>query len=231
MNEPPASELPEQWPEQWPMQWPAPGDGDHVIVFARVPRLGQVKTRLAATLGEPAALAAYRELLSSTLAAVSQALERGATTGWLCLTGADVEGECAALARQHGLRMVRQIAGVLGIRMAAALRACMAQGGRAVLIGCDIPPIDAGVLHCAFGALDRHDLVFGPTEDGGYALVGARVACAPVFEGIVWSTDRVMAQTRERVLSAGLSAFELPMLWDVDEQADWLRWQAWQADR
>ncbi|MBP8310943.1 MAG: TIGR04282 family arsenosugar biosynthesis glycosyltransferase [Burkholderiaceae bacterium] len=197
-----------------------------VIVFARSPRLGQVKSRLAATLGAPAALQAYRELLEHALAAAAGCpdVER-----WLCLTGDDPDGEAAALALRFGLRVVEQSGADLGERMARALRAGLAGHSRVVLIGCDCPPIDAAVLRAALQALASHDMVFGPTEDGGYALIGTRAPCDGVFASIDWGSARVMAQTRERLRAVGLSAFEMPTLWDVDEALDWARFKAWRA--
>ena len=200
-----------------------------VIVFARSPRLGQVKSRLAATLGAAAALQAYRELLEHALAAAASCpgVER-----WLCLTGDDPHGEGAALATRFGLRLASQSGADLGERMARALSDGLAEHARVVLIGCDCPPIDATVLRASLRALESHDLVFGPTEDGGYALVGTRVPpCEAVFGPIDWGTARVMSQTRDRLRAEGISAFELPMLWDVDEAADWARFQAWKPPR
>jgi rSAM/selenodomain-associated transferase 1 len=191
-----------------------------VIVFARLPQLGRVKSRLAAALGEATALAIYRELLDDTLARVAgcASVER-----WLCVTGDDPEGHGEALARSRGYRLTRQIDGDLGARMAASLREALAGGARALLLGCDCPGIDARVLDQAFEALARHDLVFVPTEDGGYALVGASVDAPAVFESIAWGGSGVMAQTRVRLARLGLSWHELPTLWDVDEPQDWQR--------
>lgn len=197
---------------------------EHLIVFARVPRLGEVKTRLAAGLGAEGALAAYRVLLGHALVQASACAD---VTRWLCLTGEDPQGEGQQLASRHRMRLIRQAQGDLGWRMRVALRDCLARGRRAVLIGCDSPPIDATLLRKAFDALRDHDLVFAPTEDGGYALVGARTDASPIFSAIDWSTDRVMAQTRQRARQSGLSVAELPLIWDVDEPADWQRFLGW----
>lgn len=205
----------------------SPGHADHLIVFARVPQLGRVKTRLAKALGEQAALAAHRSLLWH---AVAMAGAVAGATRWLSLAGEDAEGECAALAHRHEMRLMHQVDGDLGQRMAAALRHCLEAGAqRVVLMGCDCPPIDARVLCAALRALMTHDSVWGPTEDGGYGLVGLRRPADGLFDAIEWSTPRVMEQTRARLRASGMSAVELPLLWDVDELADWHRWQAWRA--
>ena len=99
-----------------------------------------------------------------------------------------------------------------------------------LLIGTDCPMLAPDHLRSAADALlQGTDVVFGPAEDGGYILIGLRKPSAAVdlrlFEGIDWSTDRVMAQSRARLRAAGARWHELPLLWDVDEPADWLRWQ------
>jgi glycosyltransferase A (GT-A) superfamily protein (DUF2064 family) len=73
--------------------------------------------------------------------------------------------------------------------------------------------------------LALHDAVVVPAEDGGYALLGMRRPLPDVFTGIAWSTPQVLQQTRERLASLGASWRELAPLWDVDEPADWQRYQ------
>lgn len=205
---------------------PASGPRGSVIVFARVPRLGQVKSRLAATLGDAVALEAHRQLLDATLATV------GACAGverWLCLADGQGGPPTDADLAPAGFRLSWQREGDLGARMAHALREGVARGLPAVLVGCDCPPLDVRVIESAFAALAQVDIVFGPTEDGGYALVGARRDLPAVFANIDWGSDRVMAQTRERLVCAGAAWRELPALWDVDDEADWRRWQHWRT--
>jgi rSAM/selenodomain-associated transferase 1 len=198
----------------------------HVIVFARVPRLGEVKSRLAATLGAEAALEAHRELLAATLATVGAcpAVER-----WLCLAGGQHGPGAETDLAPAGFRLSWQSEGDLGARMAHALRASVARGVPAVLVGCDCPPLDVRMLEAAFEALEHVDIVFGPTEDGGYALVGVRRDLPMAFADIAWGSSRVMAQTRDRLVRAGVTWRELPALWDVDDEADWKRWQRWRG--
>lgn len=191
-----------------------------VIVFARLPQLGKVKTRLAAALGDAAALAIYRELLDDTLNRVDACpgIERR-----LCVTGDDAGGLAEALVAPRGYRLMRQCEGDLGARMAQALREALDGGARALLLGCDCPGIDAGVLDEAFDALDAHDMVFVPTEDGGYAMVGARADHPAAFAGVDWGTARVMSQTRVRLREHAIGWRELATQWDVDEPRDWAR--------
>lgn len=197
-----------------------------LIVFARVPRLGRVKSRLAAGIGEAPALAAYRSMLVDTLATCASLA--GATT-LLCVEGEDPDGACAALAERFGMRIERQPGGDLGERMQRVLASQLAAGRIPVLVGCDCPPLTAGDLEAAFDALKTADAVFGPTEDGGYSLVGVRRDLPEVFSGLAWGSDSVMRATREALRALGASWGELRTLWDVDDVDDYRRWLAWRA--
>jgi len=110
--------------------------------------------------------------------------------------------------------------GDLGVRMHRALARALHTHRHALLIGSDVPALDAAMLQRADAALAQADAVFVPARDGGYALVGLRRAEASLFEGVDWSTSRVMAQTRERAAAAGLHIAELPPVADIDTPAD-----------
>jgi rSAM/selenodomain-associated transferase 1 len=122
-----------------------------------------------------------------------------------------------------GVDLRSQSGADLGARMAAAFTA---HAGPLLLIGTDCPALQAAHLAAAASALldDRdNDAVFIPVEDGGYVLVGLRRPQARLFEAIDWGSERVMAQTRQRMSELGLRWAELPTLWDVDRPADLLR--------
>ena len=195
-------------------------------VFAKAPVPGEVKTRLARTLGDDAAAAAYRELVERTLATVDEARERGIVAAVELWCAPDVTHPALAeWSRCHGATLHRQQGGDLGERMRNALASALARGDVPMLIGTDCPAIDADYLASASSALDTHDAVFGPVEDGGYALVGlARDVDA--FTGIAWSTPSVMAGTRATLQRSGTRWRELPTLWDVDTAEDLARWRA-----
>jgi hypothetical protein len=201
----------------------APGAERRVLVFARAPRAGHVKTRLAASIGAQAALDVYLQLCEIAFSAATQV---ASTELWLDGDPAD-PGVAPWMAR-HGMTLHRQDpAHDLGLRMRLALEQALSHGARrAVLIGSDCPFYDAAMLESAFAALDTAPMVFGPAWDGGYVLVGARERVAPAFEGIDWGSERVMAQTRSRLLEAGVAHAELSPTWDVDTDADLQRWRA-----
>ncbi|MEJ7661376.1 MAG: TIGR04282 family arsenosugar biosynthesis glycosyltransferase [Hymenobacter sp.] len=149
----------------------------HLLIFAREPVLGRVKTRLAAGIGAEAALAAYRELLALTAAAVAAA--QVPATVWLAEAPADEAAAtipAAAPPRPEwpGLPWrVQPPADSLGTRMAHAFGAAFGAGaGRVVVIGTDCPGLSAALLTRAFDQLLTHDVVIGPAADGGYYLLG-----------------------------------------------------------
>lgn len=189
-----------------------------LAIFAKAPVLGQVKTRLAAHLGERVALAAYRDLLASTLAALQAGGPAFAPELWVAGYSAEVEEW------RRRLPVFAQPEGDLGVRMAAAFA-----DGVAALVGCDIPALTASYVDRALAALDDADLVLGPTEDGGYCLIAMDRPHLEVFADIPWSTSEVLAATRRR--AEHLRVVALEPLWDVDDVTGWARWNATRADR
>ena len=135
----------------------------HVIVFLKAPRLGAVKTRLAATIGEDAALAAYRLMAETVL---------NTLTGWpsveLRITPDDAEPELRQWI-QSDWQYAPQGSGDLGNRMH---RAFSEANRPAIIIGTDCPTFQIEDLIKAADALSRHDVVLGPATDGGYWLIG-----------------------------------------------------------
>lgn len=195
-----------------------------VAVLAKAPMPGLAKTRLIPALGPQGAARLQRQL---TRAAVQTALAArlGAVTLW-CAPHAQ-HRFFQALRKTTGVPCLVQASGDLGERMHTAFRLHCEQGPL-LLIGTDCPPLTPAHLRQAAQALiDGDDAVFHPAEDGGYVLVGLRRPQAALFRGIAWSTDAVMAQTRERASATGLRLRELETLWDLDVPADLERWRAW----
>ena len=196
-----------------------------VAVLAKAPVAGLAKTRLIPLLGAAGAARAQRSFALRTLATVRAACT-GAVTLW-CAPHA-THRFFRALQLRHGVRCVAQPAGHLGERMQAAVDAHFAHRAHTplLIVGTDCPALTAAHLQQAADALQQHDAVLIPAEDGGYVLVGMRRPVPLVFERVDWSTPQVLAQTRQQLRQAGATWHELPMLWDVDEPADWERWQS-----
>ena len=204
----------------------APAPAATLQVFAKSPVPGFVKTRLAATIGNDAAAAVYRDLVLRTLGVATAARKAGIVGSvelWLAPEAQG--GTLAEWAVQHELVVKTQRGVDLGARMRHALRESLAAGRPALLIGTDVPAFDLPYLARAAAALQSHDAVIGPAEDGGYVLVGL-ARDIDLFEGVQWSTADVMTQTRELLRSASASWSELPTLWDIDTHDDLVRWRA-----
>jgi uncharacterized protein len=192
-------------------------EGCAVIVMAKAPLPGYAKTRLIPALGAAAAAALAERMIDH---AVGQAC--GAALGEVVLACAPGVGHplFARLAAVHGVRLVPQGEGDLGARMSRALESALATHGRVLLFGTDAPAVDAPMLRRAAERLADHDAVFIPARDGGYVAVGLRRPAPVLFTGMVWSTDRVMRDTRERLRLAGLRHAELAPVADIDLPAD-----------
>lgn len=191
-------------------------------IFARSPVPGHVKTRLSPPLSPGDAARLYVRMLERVAAAVDDAVRRlpGASGELWCTpdTGDPVLGRVAAA---HRLRLRLQGEGDLGARMRDALASAMP--GRAILIGSDVPALDAGRLLAAARALVDHDAVLAPSDDGGYGLIGCRDRVPVCFDGIVWSTPTVMRETTTQLDAAGARWMAMAPLWDVDTGEDLVR--------
>jgi rSAM/selenodomain-associated transferase 1 len=194
-----------------------------VAVLAKAPVAGLAKTRLIPVLGPQGAARLQRQLTVATLRTAHEA-GLGSVTLW-CTP--DVRHRFfRALHETTGVACRMQPGGDLGKRMLAAFQWHCALGPL-LLIGTDCPALTAAHLQRAAQALlDGVDAVVQPAEDGGYVLVGLHRPQAALFRGIAWSTQSVMARTREQARSAGLLLHELETLWDLDLPSDLARWRA-----
>lgn len=202
------------------------GNRGRLAIFARVPVHGRVKTRLAAGIGADAAFLVYETLLASTLRELAPG--RGTFEPEIWVDG-DVDafavwqrGSAADGLRELRFPLVPQCDGDLGQRMAWAF-----DQGVDVLVGTDIPNMAAGYVDGAFAALRAADLVLGPTEDGGYCLIGMNSPRPGLFAGIPWGTADVLAATLQA--ASGLRVELLDAMWDVDDARDLERWRTAQA--
>ncbi|MBW3541398.1 MAG: TIGR04282 family arsenosugar biosynthesis glycosyltransferase [Planctomycetes bacterium] len=198
---------------------PAGGHLQTVLgIFAKHPVAGRVKTRLVSELGaEPS-----RQLYECFVRDVLEKFRARADRRIIGYTPATEEAR-AWFARAAGdsYELWPQPDGPLGERMATFFDHVRSQGpSRAVLIGSDSPTVPAEYIQRAFELLTRHDCVLGPATDGGYYLVGLKGRTPHVFEGIEWSSCRVLSQTVERVAECGASLEMLPPWYDVDTLDD-----------
>jgi len=191
-----------------------------IVVFAKAPVAGQVKTRLIPSLGAQGAADLARRMLVRTLA---QAVAAAAGPVELCVTAGPADPIWQSLDVPAGITWSDQGEGDLGMRMARAAQRTAATGEAVLLIGTDCPALDAGQLRMAAAALQHCDATITPTADGGYVLLGLNRFHPSLFDGIEWSTDSVAQETRRRLAALHWSVREAPPLHDIDEPAD-LRW-------
>jgi uncharacterized protein len=189
-----------------------------LVVFARAPALGRVKSRLARGIGAAGALAFYRQALHRLLRRVADDRRWRtvlAVTPDHVTTRARLWPSCVPC--------IAQGAGDLGQRMARSFRAM--PKGAVVIVGADIPEISAGRIARAFAALGAADVVFGPARDGGYWLIGARGAArhAAMFADVRWSTKHALADTRANL--DGWKVATIDTLDDIDDAAAYRRFQ------
>lgn len=200
-----------------------------MIVFARVPAPGAVKTRLVPALGAEGAAELQRWLLARTIDAADRVVFGRHE---LTLTPVAEPSLLPAAPRARWALTVQRGAD-LGARMHEALERALNGGGAALLVGSDCPLIDSRYLTTAAYALAAGaEVVLGPSDDGGYVLVGLSTPCPEIFEHVPWGTAGVMAATEARLDLAGRRrgrAFrveKLPPVFDIDEPADLARWRA-----
>ena len=194
-----------------------------LVVFARTPRLGWVKTRLGRDIGAVAAWAFYRLTLSSVLRRLGS--NGGGDRRWRCWLAITPDSDIH-LRRPWpaGWWRVNQGEGDLGARMGRLARAL--PPGPVVIVGADVPAIRRHHITAASKALGNHDAVFGPAADGGYWLVGLkrRPRFQDVFTGVRWSTELALSDTLAN-LGFGHTHAVLETLEDVDGGEAFAKWK------
>lgn len=196
-----------------------------IIIFAREPVVGQVKTRLIPALGKQGATELYRQFLDYAIDQHTVSYGRFNSLNLapvqLCITPESRDGYFYETYGYGRFTCSRQVGNDLGSRMYNALDSALKSYSKAILIGTDCPFLSPDDLQQAVIALDDHDVVFSPASDGGYVLIGVkkRVTTA-LFNNIDWGTERVMAQTRGFMKANKLSWLELTEKNDIDIQDD-----------
>lgn len=195
----------------------------HIIVFAKAPVAGRVKTRLIPALGEEGAAALAREMLDHTLAA---ALEAECGTVELCMDPAPGDEAWFGILLPEHIALTTQGTGDLGQRMARAAERSIGRARRVLLIGTDCVEMSAPLLRAAAQTLDTADACLHPTVDGGYALLGLTRFDYSLFDGIAWSTSSVAEETCRRIEALGWTLAIGANLHDVDLPSDLALWRA-----
>lgn len=191
------------------------------LVFAKAPRPGEVKTRLIPLLGAQGAAALHRQLTHRTLVTAT-----AADLGPVELHAAPDTRDAFLRDCGHrlGVPLFPQRGADLGERLRNAFDDALARHGRVIIIGTDCPALTVQHLREAALALETHDAVLIPAEDGGYALIGLTRCDDTLFSDIAWGGDTVLDTTRARLKALKWRWHELETLWDVDRPEDYRRW-------
>lgn len=182
-----------------------------LIIFVKAPRPGEVKTRIAESIGAQAACDAYLalvEVLIGNLRTLSNVQVR--------YTPDDALLEIPQWI-QPTWTTAPQGQGGLGERLSKSFDDAFSSGAdRVVIIGSDCPDITQMDIESAWAALENHDVVLGPAEDGGYWLIGLRAPQPVLFKKIAWSSDTVFEETLSRAVANDLAVHVLRKLSDID---------------
>jgi rSAM/selenodomain-associated transferase 2/rSAM/selenodomain-associated transferase 1 len=206
---------------------------ERLIVFTRFPVVGKVKTRLIPALGAEGATGLHRQLTLRTLrTAATVAQQRG--------LGLEIHfdgGDESAMRHWLGDGFIfrSQSRGDLGERMSSSFAQAFRNGAdTVVIIGSDCPELSPELLHAAFDKLSNHAVVLGPATDGGYYLIGLRQPRPELFQGIIWSSDKVLSDTLRMLAQTNVRPELLDPLGDIDTPPDLVLWkrvtEAEQAD-
>lgn len=193
-----------------------PADRVGVAIFVRPIETGQVKTRLAATLGADTTATLYRAFIDDTVALV-RALAPAAA--WLWVAGDPEHPSLSDVAPDWPRRA--QPAGDLGERQRVALSALLEQHPAALAIGSDAPSLPVAALAQTCDMLARAPLVFTPAADGGYCLIGVRGPLAPsLLSDVRWSSRHTLSDVRHNAAGLGLEPALTCPHYDVDDGRD-----------
>ena len=188
-----------------------------IVIFAKAPVPGMVKTRLVPALGAEGAAALAGRMLARMLREAA-----GADLGEpeLCADPEPGDPAWEGHVPAEGVRLSAQGDGDLGDRLARAARRVIRDGDKVLLVGTDCPELDRARLREAARQLASHDAVIHPARDGGYALLGLTRFDPSVFSGIAWSGPAVAHDTVARIRALGWNLHIGDTLRDIDEPAD-----------
>jgi len=194
-----------------------------VIIFTRYPEIGKVKTRLAASIGNESAYLVHRILVEQTFRECLKLEEREFKLFVFYLDGKNEE-----LFREWidvRFLLCSQTGNNLGEKMSNAFRKIFGLGfDKVILLGTDIPDISKVFLSKSFFELEKNDVVIGPSNDGGYYLLGMNKFYPNIFDDIKWGTESVFEKTIDKIHENNLSYTTIDKLTDIDVKEDLLSW-------
>jgi rSAM/selenodomain-associated transferase 1 len=189
-----------------------------ILIFAKAPVAGQVKTRLVPVLGEYGAAEIYRLLLYRL---IHELKDGNIADTEICCMPDMLHPDFQHIQALIGCSLSNQVGSDLGQRMSNAVKKALRRYQYVILIGADCPGISINYLKQAVCYLkEGADAILGPAEDGGYVLLGLSNTATCLFDGLPWGTGKILEITRNCFRSLNWKWQELPELWDVDRPED-----------
>ncbi|MEW6235148.1 MAG: TIGR04282 family arsenosugar biosynthesis glycosyltransferase [Candidatus Omnitrophota bacterium] len=195
-------------------------DRASLFLFVKYPQEGKVKTRLGKQIGYDRAARFYREIAQTCV----QRFSRIPGVDFTVYFDPPEEEERLRAWLGENFRYLAQPPGDLGERLQRGFAYWLPQRRRVIAIGSDSPDLPLEYIEQACDILLTKDAVIGPTEDGGYYLIGLSRFLPELFEGVPWSTNEVLNVTRRKAVEIGASFELLPKWYDVDTLEDLERW-------
>jgi rSAM/selenodomain-associated transferase 1 len=194
-----------------------------VIIFAKAPEKGKVKTRLAQDTGEEFAAEFYKLCAEHTFSEILKLKSNNFTPFIYCSNESEIENVSNWAGQEFVVKP--QVDSNLGERMKKSFDEIFSIGfTKAIIIGTDLPDVSKKMIESAASKLDEYDLVIGPATDGGYYLLGIKNLIPNIFDSIEWSTSKVLNTTMEKINSSGLKSYMLEEKIDIDTEKDLENW-------
>jgi rSAM/selenodomain-associated transferase 1 len=194
-----------------------------LVIFAKAPVPGQVKTRLCPPLTPDEAATLHGSFVIDTLERTKAAVGKLKLDMDRYLACAPSSGHVffKIMEERQGVKLIDQVGDDLGARMHHVVETMFSRGyRRTIIIGTDVPTVPLDHFKQALTSLEDHDLVLGPALDGGYYLIGINQAVPELFSGIPWSTGQVLRLTQEKAARLGLKTALIQPWRDVDTLDD-----------
>ncbi|MBK9308652.1 MAG: TIGR04282 family arsenosugar biosynthesis glycosyltransferase [Nitrospira sp.] len=197
--------------------------GTALVIFAKAPVPGQVKTRLCPPLTPDEAATLHGSFVLDTLERTKAAVGKLKLDmdRYLACAPSTTHVFFKIMEERQGVKLIDQVGADLGARMHEAVKIMFGRGYRQTIItGTDVPTLPLNLFEQALTSLKDHDVVLGPALDGGYYLMGINQAVPELFSDIPWSTDQVLRLTQEKAARLGLKTALLQPWRDVDTLDD-----------
>jgi uncharacterized protein len=194
-----------------------------LVIFAKAPIPGQVKTRLCPPLTPDEAATLHGSFVLDTLERTKTAVAKLKLEmdRYLACAPSSTHVFFKIMEERQGVKLIDQIGDDLGARMHQAVETMALRGHRrTIIIGTDVPTVPLEYFSQALTLLDSHDLAIGPTMDGGYYLIGMSKPVPELFVDMPWSSDQVLRLTQEKAAELGLKSVLIQPWRDVDTPAD-----------